>query len=174
MQTYTRTAIWLHWVMALLVLALLVVGFSLPEEEGPARSFWIHAHKSFGFVVWALFVVRLGWRLTHRPPAPPAGVTALQHRIAEAVHGLLYLLLFVQPLLGYLSASFSGYPMKWFGVELPHWGWKDSEINHFFTECHEVSAFVLIALVLVHSAAALHHAFVRRNGMLRRMGVPLG
>jgi len=174
MQSYTRTAVWMHWSMAVLVLALMVVGFSLPEEEGAARSLGIQLHKSFGLVAWALLMFRVAWRFTHRPPAPPAGLSPLQHRVAEWVHGLLYLLLFVQPLLGYLSASFAGYPMLWFGLELPQWGWKDPEINHFFTECHEISAFVLIALVVVHAAAALHHAFVRRNGMLRRMGIPLG
>lgn len=174
MQSYTRTAIWLHWVMALLVVALMVVGFSLPEQEGPARSLGIQMHKSFGFIAWALLLVRLAWRFTHRPPAPPQGLSALQHGIAEWVHRMLYVLLFVQPLLGYLSASFSGYPMRWFGLELPHWGWKDPERNHFFTECHEISAFILIGLIILHSAAAVHHGFVRRNGMLRRMGLPLG
>jgi len=174
MQSYTPTAIWLHWGMAILVVALMVVGFSIPDEEGPARSFGIQMHKSFGFIAWALLLVRLAWRLTHRPPAPLQGLSPLQHRVADWVHGLLYLLLFVQPLLGYLSASFSGYPMKWFDLELPHWGWKDPDINHFFTECHEISAFLLIGLIVVHTGAALHHALVRRNGMLRRMGVPLG
>jgi cytochrome b561 len=174
MQTYTRAAMWLHWVMAVMVLALMVVGFSLPEEDGPMRTLGIQLHKSFGLTVWALFALRLAWRSFNAPPPLPAGMPRLQRQAAETVHVLLYILLFVQPLLGYLSASFAGYPMKWFGYRLPNWGWKDPALNDFFSECHEISAFVFIALIAVHTCAALYHGFVRRDGLLRRMGLPLG
>jgi len=174
MQSYTRTAMWLHWTMAAMVVGLMVVGFTLPEEDGPARTFGIQMHKSFGLTVWVLLAVRLAWRSFHRPPPLPAGLSVRQRLAAEWTHFLLYVLLFVQPLLGYLSSSFAGYPMKWFGYRLPSWGWKDPALNAFFTECHEASAFLFLALIVLHSGAALHHGLVRKDGLLRRMGLPVG
>lgn len=168
-ERYTRTAMALHWVVAVLVLALLVIGWYMADlPEGPERSSFIRLHKTLGISVFLLMLARVGWRLTHRPP-PLAGVPDWQARMARINHRILYLALFVQPLSGYLSSSFSGYGTKYFGLELPNWGWKDEALNAIFNTVHRYSALVLASLVLLHFLGALTHLLVYRDTVMERI-----
>ena len=164
---YTRTAILLHWVQAALDLTLLGLGWYMADlPKGPDKTATYALHKSLGLCALALVAVRLLWRWQHRP-APLARVTP-QERLATAVHHLLYLLLALVPLAGYLSASFTKYPMKLFGMPVFKAGWADETINGMFNALHKGSALILAILVGLHVAAALYHG-LRRDGVLARM-----
>jgi cytochrome b561 len=89
--------------------------------------------------------------------------------LACSAHLLFYCLLFLQPVSGYLSSSFSGYSTKLFGVPLPAWGWRDPPLNEFFTEIHVMSSVLFLLLIGLHVAGALSHLFDRSAGILRRI-----
>jgi cytochrome b561 len=118
-------------------------------------------------LIFALMVARLGWRL-HRPPPVLPPLPPWESGLARAVHVLLYVALFVQPLSGYLGSVFSGYPVRLFGVVLPAWGWKDEGIKELMSRIHLVDSFVLAALVALHVAGAFKHV-ADGSGILRRM-----
>src|SRR5689334_12310923 len=113
---YTNVAIALHWVIAALVIAQVVWGWSMqqiPKQPPGLRADAFNLHKSIGLVIFGLMLVRLGWRLGH--PAPPlTGLPPWQRTLARATHVTLYAALFVMPIAGYLGSVFSGYPVKWF------------------------------------------------------------
>lgn len=165
---YDGGAIALHWLHAVLVAGLIGWGLYMADlPKGPDRSFAIGLHKSFGMVALLLVALRLWWRLRH--PAPPdPRLSALEHRLANAGHHLLYLLLVATPLAGYLSSSFTQYPMRVFGVIIPKAGWPDEAINAFFNGAHKLFAWSLLVLVAIHVAAVVVHAF-QGKAVLTRM-----
>ena len=169
LQRYSLPAIVLHWLQAALIFFLLGLGFwmgTLPK--GPDFSAAVGLHKSLGLCALILIALRLGWRLHHAPPPEPAFLPQWQRKAAEHTHRLLYLLLVLMPVCGYLSASFTKYPMKFFGLAIPRpWG-PDDTLNALFNGAHEVGALVLCSVLALHIGAALLHAF-RRDGILSRM-----
>jgi cytochrome b561 len=170
LQRYTVPAIVLHWCSALLLFALLALGWYMADlPKGPDRAWLIGVHKSLGIIAFTVLVVRLGWRCTHRPPPLPETLPIWQRRLANGVHGLLYLMLLAQPLSGYLSASFSGYPMAIFGLQVYNWGWKDPALNELLSTVHETCSFVLAGLIGLHILAAVWHTARSGSGLVRRM-----
>jgi cytochrome b561 len=167
---YTRVAVALHWLVALLVVAQIVWGFwmqQIPKQPPGIRADAFNLHKSGGMLIFALMVARLGWRLGH--PAPPlAALPAWQRVGAHVSHAALYVLLVAQPLVGYLGSVWSGYPVKFFGMVLPAWGTKDVALKDLMSQTHLVLACLLIAIIAVHIAAAVRHALAR-DGVLQRM-----
>ena len=160
----------LHWLMALLVIALIGIGwFMVDLPQGPDRSAYFALHKSIGLSVFALLVLRVAWRMRHRPPALPGSVPWWQRGLAALVHLSFYAVLVVQPLSGYLSSSFSGYKTRWFGIPLPQWGWQDAPLNELFTEIHVISSIALIVLVLVHLLGTVSHLVSGEGALFRRM-----
>jgi len=158
---YDKIAVTLHWVVAVLVLGMLAQGFYMTDlpTDAENRSFFYRLHKSMGLTVLLLMVARLAWRLRHSPPAWPPSMPAMQQRLARLVHGCFYVFLLLQPLSGYLSSSFSGYPTRFWGIPLPQWGWKEPVWNENLTTVHEVFAIVLVTLIVTHIAATLVHVF---------------
>lgn len=168
---YTWQAIALHWLLAVLIIGMLVLGYSLEEipRNTPARGFYVNLHKSFGVLILALVLVRLVWRFTHRPPPLEAGMPRWQAVAAAWSHRLLYLCILLQPLSGYLASSFGKYGVKFFGVELPNWGWDDKALRGFFGEVHGVVGFTLAVLIAIHVLAALKHLLIDRDQVFQRM-----
>ena len=167
---YTLAAIAIHWLTAILVVALFALGWYMVDlPKGPARARMFALHKSLGLTVLWLLGLRLVWRRGHPPPALPASMARWQRRLAHGVQHLLYVLLAMQPLSGYLSSSFSGHDTAYFGLPLPSWGHHDARLNAFFTEVHAACAIALLAAVAVHLAGALSHARVGGENVLRRM-----
>ncbi len=122
----------LHWLIALLILALGIVGLTMGEFPKTPKYFWIYTmHKSIGITVLALVVARLGWRLYAGAPEPVPGTPTWQERIASATHTLLYVLMFAIPLSGWLYDSASGLrPFRWFGlVEVPKLSGPDERVT---------------------------------------------
>lgn len=172
---YTLTAIGLHWLLALLLLGLFVVGLymtSLPFS--PQRLKLYNWHKWAGIVVLTLSFLRLLWRLTHRPPALPeavqAAMPAWQRLAHHGTHGALYGLFFAIPLLGWAYSSAAGFPIVVFGVlPLPDFVPVDKALAEALKPWHAYAAYALAALVVLHVAAALKHQFVDRDSLLTRM-----
>jgi cytochrome b561 len=166
---YSRVAIALHWTIAALIIVNLAIGL-LHESLLPGT---IPLHKSIGMLVLALSVVRLLWRLTHRPPPLPLTVKGWEKGLAHAVHWALYLLMILLPLSGWFftSASPKRYPLSFFGLfplpPLPVA--QDKAVSDIVAERHEQFAWIMIALLVLHVAAALKHRFVDYDRTLDRM-----
>jgi cytochrome b561 len=173
---YTRTAIVLHWLIALLVIGQFAWGWwmqQIPKQPVGPRVEAFNLHKSVGLVILALMVVRILWWIGHRPPPFPP-MPAWQAAAARIVHFALYGLLVLQPLSGYLGSEFSGYPVKFFGLALPGWAGKNVPLKDFLSIVHLATSWLIAAAVAVHVAAALKHALLDRDGLLARMGVGKG
>ena len=169
---YHPVSIALHWIIVLFVLAQLVLGWcmiEIPKNPPGARAWWFNVHKSIGLTIGLLMLARLGWRLRHRAPPLPASMPRWQQNAAQASHFLLYACLILQPLWGYLGSTFTKYPIKYFGLTLPHWGWDSPALKDLFSALHLGTAWLLMAVIAVHVAAALKHLLVDRDGVFQRM-----
>ncbi len=171
---YTRVAIALHWTIAVLI--ILNLGIGLFGDSLPAGAFGVH--KSIGMTVLLLSVIRLVWRFTHRPPPLPATVKRWEKGLAHTVHWLLYALMILIPLSGWVftSASPKRYPLTFFGLfPLPMFPVaQDKQVSHMVAERHEQLAWLMIALLVLHLGAALKHRFVDRDRTLNRIAPGIG
>lgn len=161
----------LHWLTALLILALLVVGFIMGEMEGQQKYQMYLMHKSFGLLALVLLVLRVIWRLADKAPAPEPA-PKLQLLAASLVHWGLYAMLLAMPVSGYLAHSFRGFPLPWFGVQalpVPSLTANNPDLAHDFGELHEALVWVLLGLLALHIGAALFHHFVKKDRVLARM-----
>lgn len=167
---YTSPAIALHWLLALMLMTSFSVGIYMHELPfSPTRLKLYNWHKWAGITILLLSLLRLAWRITHRPPPEPA-MPAWQARAASATHVALYALFFIVPLLGWAYSSAAGFPIVWFGVlPLPDFVPVDEVLAEALKPWHGYSAKLMALLVLVHVAAALKHQFVDRDGLLARM-----
>lgn len=168
---YTSVAIALHWTIALLIFGGWGLGLYMHELPlSPEKLRYYSWHKWTGVSVFLLAIVRVAWLATHAAPRLPAHMSQLQARLARGMHALLYVLMFVLPLSGWLMSSAKGVPTVYFGVlPLPDLVAKDKPLGDLLGEVHEALAFVLASLVLVHIAAALKHQFINRDGLMRRI-----
>lgn len=162
----------LHWLIALLILALGIVGLLMGELPKTPKYFWVYtAHKSIGITVLVLVVLRLLWRLYAGAPRPVPGTPGWQERIAGATHWLLYVMMFAIPLSGWLYDSASGLrPFKLFGLlEMPKLVAPDERAAQLTHAFHEWGFWALILVVLAHAGAALYHHLQQRDATLVRM-----
>jgi cytochrome b561 len=167
---YTPTAIALHWLLALALLGSFGVGLTMTELPlSPLRLKLTNWHKWAGITILALSVVRLVWRLTHRPPAD-VPMPAWQQRAAHWTHRALYALFFLVPLAGWAYSSAAGFPVVVFGLlPLPDLVPADKALAEAIKPLHKGLAWTLALLVLGHVAAALKHRWIDRDGLLARM-----
>lgn len=168
---YTWQAMLLHWLIALLIIGMLWLGYSLEDipRNTPARAFYVNLHKSIGILTLVLVLLRWGWRLTHRAPPLPSTMPRWETLAAGWTHKLLYLCILLQPLSGYLASSFSKFGVKFFGMPLPQWGWDDKAIRSVFNEMHGVVAVMLVVLIGLHVLGALKHLLIDRDQIFQRM-----
>lgn len=170
---YTRTAIMLHWLVALLIFAAFPLGVYMHDLPlSPARLRLYSYHKWLGVTVFLLAVLRILWRAGHRPPPLPDAMPHWQQAASHAVHHLLYVLTLAVPLSGWLMSSAKGFQTVWFGVlPLPDLVGKDKALGEALAIVHQSLNFALLALVALHVAAALKHHFIDRDGVLLRMSL---
>ncbi len=171
MNEYSSIAKGLHWLIAILVLGLVAVGLYMTSQRLSPKLIELYKlHKSTGLMVLALMVLRLLWRIGHQPPVLPATIPAWQRIASGLTHGMLYLCLFVMPISGWLMNSATGTPMRWFGLfPVPSLLARDAELLSLWKNVHFYSAWLLIALIGLHVAAALKHHFIDRDRVLQRM-----
>ncbi len=168
---YTSAAITLHWAIALLIFATFPLGVymhDLPLSPDKLRLY--SYHKWIGVTIFMLAALRVIWRLTHRPPPLPASMPRWERTAADATHYLLYMLILVVPLSGWLMSSAKGVQTVWFGVlPLPDLVTKDKALGDLLGEIHERLNFLMLGLVLAHVGAALRHHFIKHDEILARM-----
>ena len=168
---YTRTAITLHWLVAVAIVATFGLGLYMQDLPLSPDKLKLYAwHKWTGVSIFLLVLARIVWRLGHRPPAPPAGMPAWQRQAAEGVHLLLYGLMLAVPVSGWLMSSAKGVPTVWFGVlPLPDLLGRNKALGDLLATVHKSLNFSMAALVLVHAGAALKHHLIDRDEVLARM-----
>ncbi|MES2935969.1 MAG: cytochrome b [Pseudomonadota bacterium] len=172
MQKYTLPAILLHWLIALLIICAFTLGVTMVDIPGftPSKLRYFSWHKWLGVTVLALAALRLLWRLGHRPPAYPASVPSWQQKMAGALHGLMYLLMFAVPLSGYFYSLAAGVPVVYLGlVPLPVLIAPDPELKLILKQVHYALNLILLSGFCLHVAAALKHLLIDRDGIFSRM-----
>jgi len=189
---YTKTAIVLHWLIAIAIFAMFALGWYMSElpkegpkqmgfdlfdlgiytwqlsEEATLRTFYFNLHKSVGVTLLALVIFRLLWRITHKPPALLSSYSAFERKLATGAHHLLYLLMVVLPVSGLLMTLYSKYGLKWFGLEfLP--GLDNKGLRDVFKESHEIIGIIILVVIAIHILGALKHKFIDKDTTLQRM-----
>lgn len=171
MNRYPRSARLLHWAMAALLLSQVGLGVSMVDRWQAWTTPAIQLHKAFGVLALLLVLLRLGNRLRFRAPPLPRDIPAAQRAIARASHWALYALMIALPLTGWAMQGAAGLPVRIGGVLLPALVGPDLARYGLLRELHAWLAYGLLALVLLHAAAALHHAWVRRDEVFSHMAL---
>jgi cytochrome b561 len=168
---YTRTAIVLHWLIAVAIIGQILLGWYVDDipRGTPARAWYVNLHKSIGLTLGLLILVRLCWRWLYRPPPLPSWISDWGRVAANASHVLLYVCMVVMPLTGYIASNFSKWGVKYFNqIQLPPWGVDDKQIYAIFNGAHVATSYLFVALIVVHIIAALRHA-AASDGIFQRM-----
>lgn len=170
-QPYTRPAIALHWILAVLIIGNLAFGlYMVGLPLSPQKLKYISWHKWVGVTVLIVSAARLLWRLTHPAPALPDTMKAWEKRVANASHTLLYVLFFAAPLTGWLFSSAAGFQTVYLGVlPIPDLLAKDKELADVLKITHRWINYTMATLIVLHVAAALKHHFLDRDDVLTRM-----
>jgi cytochrome b561 len=166
---YGSTAVAFHWAVAALVVFLGALGLLFGDIPKESQAFWINVHGCVGLVYFALVIVRLGWRTSHKPPDLPPDIGELDRRASLATHHLMYLLMVLIPIFGVVAYVWHGRAFDYGFAQLNFGVAKNPGVFHPAEEVHQLLAYCLFGLAALHAAAALYHHFVRRNGLLLRM-----
>ncbi|WP_024325823.1 cytochrome b [Thioalkalivibrio sp. AKL19] len=187
MQTTNDSGVWprysrgqrvVHWLVAVLVLGALSLGGTIGwfGFEGLQARFGEDAtntlytwHKSFGVLILALMLVRIGLRLRHGKPPYAVAIARWQRIGSEVVHGLLYVLLIVMPVIGWWATAAGGYPVQLGPLILPGFFPDNEALSEILFGWHQALGMAILFLALGHIAAAFYHWRVRRDGVMQRM-----
>jgi cytochrome b561 len=191
---YTKTAVILHWLIAIGIFAMFAFGWymsDLPKEapkqmaydlfdwgivninlaeEASPRTFYFNLHKSIGVTILALIVFRLFWRIKHKAPAMLSSYQAWERKLATGAHHLLYLLMLAVPITGVIMAAASKYGLKWFGVGLIA-GLDNKGLREVFEEAHEIVGIFMLVVLALHIVGALKHHFIDKDDTIKRMSI---
>ncbi len=168
-QRYTRGAIALHWITAVLV-ALTYLAIEIRGPKGdPGRPFWTGIHEWAGALVLLVALVRVGWRARHEPPAD-LNESVLLSILARLAHLALYIFILAQPLLGMLTLNLADRPVTLIGLD---WSFRiagpNPEWRPLVKEAHEIIGNLFYFVIGLHALATLWHHSVKRDDTLRRM-----
>lgn len=168
---YTPVAISLHWLIAALIACAFALGWYMADLKfSPLKLQLFSYHKWLGVTVFLLVIIRLIWRAKNTPPALPSSIAVWQQRAAHGLHHLLYVLMFAIPLSGWLMSSAKGVPTVYLGlIALPDLLDKDKALGHTLENIHVTLNYLMLALLVLHVAAALKHHFIERDNTLARM-----
>lgn len=171
MTRYSKVAITLHWLMAVMIIGNLAGGFLhdfVPRENGQ-RALVMGLHRGFGLMVIALTLARLGWRLANPPPALPKYFTPGERLLAKLGHWGFYVLMLALPFSGWIMADRNDRPLTAFGMDVPKLG-VDKAIAGSAHELHETLGWVMLALLGLHIAGIIKHLVLDRDNLMPRMG----
>ncbi len=168
---YTRVAAGLHWVIALLVIGLFAVGLYMTGLKFSPEKLKLYSyHKWTGVTVFVLVLARLAWLAMNPPPPLAANTPRWMVLASRAMHTLLYVLLVLIPISGWLMSSAKGVPTVWFGVlPLPDLLSRNDELGKTLATVHATLNYVFMTLIAVHVLAALKHQFIDKDGLIGRM-----
>jgi len=168
-ECYGSGAIAFHWIMVPLVITVGILGLLHDTWPKQTQGFWINIHALIGVLVWMLVIARFWWRRRHPPPALPQSVGEIAARLSKAMHGLLYLLMFVIPIIGVVTFIWHGRAFNFGLFQIKFAIRSNREIFHPTENMHGYLAYALFLLAGMHVMAALWHHFVRRDTVLMRM-----
>jgi cytochrome b561 len=161
----------LHWLMAVVIFTAIGLGITVINlPRGPLRIELVELHKSFGLTALALVVLRVVVRLLSRTPPYRPALGRLNSMAAHAVHGLLYVLMIVLPVSGYVHSMAGKHGFKWFGLfPVPNIVPPNEAADVGAGNAHYLFAIGIGALLTAHVLAVIWHAGVKRDGVLARM-----
>jgi cytochrome b561 len=170
-ESYSGFAKFLHWVIAICVLVMIPVAIAMNNvEPGNLQNVLYTVHRSLGVTVLALMTVRIFYRLVHGAPAPEPTLEPFQRIASHLVHMALYVLVTAQALIGWIATSAYGAQISFFGLfTVPALVEKDQTLATPLFTAHLVLAILIAGLLALHIGAALHHYFIRKDGVLQRM-----
>jgi cytochrome b561 len=173
---YGTTAKVFHWLIVALLMVQYPLGWFMPDiHRGMKPGDAMTLHISFGMTILALIVLRFFWRITH-PVAPEGSLPVWQQLISEAVHWLLYALVFATTMTGWLFASQRGWSISlYFAAPLPELA-EGSALATSIGKWHGTMEWALLLMITAHVAAAMAHTFIFRDRIMQRMlpGKPMG
>jgi cytochrome b561 len=191
---YTKVAVILHWLIALLIIVMFALGWFMADipkeaakqtvfdifdlgifhwtmaEEISPRNFYFNLHKSIGVTIFALIILRILWRIGHKPPAMLSSYQAWERKLATATHHLLYIFMVILPLSGLMMTLNSKYGLKWFGIDFLS-GTDNKPVREIFQSAHEIIGLIILAILALHVIGALKHKFVDKDETLKRMSL---
>lgn len=173
MTRYSKGAIILHWLMALMIIGNLAGGFlhDFIPRGSPERALVMGLHASFGLTLIALTLVRLGWRLANPPPPLPTYFTGGERLLAKAAHLAFYAVMLALPVSGWLMAERNERPLLYFfAVDVPKAG-IGKPLAEAFNEMHEILGWAMLALLALHIVGIIKHLVMDRDNLMPRMGV---
>lgn len=162
----------MHWLTLILLIGVFALGWIAPDiEDDDWRHLLVDIHRSLGLLILLLALIRLPlWLGRLRHALLPEDLPAWQRYMAQSVQLLLLLLLFAQPLLGWLYTNADGHSVSFLGlIQLPALVAENEALADQLIEWHEISAWLILILVGLHMAAALYHHFIRRDDVLVSM-----
>jgi cytochrome b561 len=160
----------IHWLMAVMILAMLCIGVGMAASVSERYKILVAIHKPLGIAILVLVVIRFVNRRINPPPPLPDNLPAVQRVAAKSSHILLYILMFLMPLVGWGMLSAASYPIILYGpLHLPPILPHDLALYALLRQLHTYLAYVLFALILGHFGAALFHGLIRRDGVLDSM-----
>jgi cytochrome b561 len=161
----------LHWLIVVLIVTQFILAKIAEDLPISPKKIEVYAwHKSVGLTVFGLAIIRLLWRWANPTPELPTTLKPYERVLARITHVGLYLLLFAQPLVGWMMTSARGFPVSWFGFfQLPDFVPKNRDLYDALKVTHGTLALALVAIVFLHIAAALKHHFFLKDDVLRRM-----
>jgi len=171
-QRYDKVAITLHWIVAIGVFVLIGLGWYMVDlpRNTPARAFFYNLHKSIGVTLAIVVLIRVVWRWNHPPPPLPAGTPGWVVNASRLSHSLLYALLVFQPVVGFISSNFTKYGVTYFGLfKIGPFFPENKTLYDLFQGFHHAGATVLVAVIVIHVAAAFKHLLVDKDGVFYRM-----
>jgi cytochrome b561 len=170
-MSYDGGARTFHWLTVALLLVIIPMGLIMGAlPRGIVQNTFFITHESLGLTVLALTLARFLWRLGHAPPPPSPDLNALERLASSGVHVLIYAVLIIMPVTGYLFVTLSDIDLSYFGiVHVPAVLAPDKPTGKLFGTIHITLQWAIYALALMHIGAALHHYFFRHNDVLARM-----
>lgn len=191
---YTKTAVILHWLIAIGIFSMFALGWYMSDllkaapkqsdfdlfdlgiytwhasSETSPRSFYFNLHKSIGVTILALIGLRILWRISHKPPALLTNYKLWERKLATGTHHLLYLLMILLPLSGVIMATYSKYGINWFGIPFIK-GLDNNPMRELFVDVHQILGLIILAVIALHIIGALKHKFIDKDETLKRMSM---
>jgi len=171
-ERYDNVAIALHWLVAIGVLVMIGLGWYMTDipKGTPARAFYFNLHKSIGVTLGIIVLIRAIWRWNHPPPPLPAGTASWVVNAARLSHTLLYALLIFMPTVGFIASNFTKYGVTYFGLfKIGPFFSENKTLYDLFQGFHEAAASVLVAVIVIHIAAAVKHLASDKDDVFHRM-----
>ncbi|MFT5452158.1 MAG: cytochrome b561, partial [Enterobacterales bacterium] len=158
-EGYGSIAIAIHWLMAIIIITLLAVGFTMTGLEDGDEKWKIYAiHKATGLIILGLALFRWYWVLSNDKPKPLANWSKADVAISHATKWLLMLMMVVMPVAGIMQSLAGGHDIGFFGLfTIEGFAEKNEQLQHLFHEVHEYGGLILVIIIGLHVLAALKH-----------------